>query len=840
MKAPRAGFSKRSTLSAALGMPVLLSGPAQAQTTLGHIPQGIFTESGHLFWLFLLLFLAAVSLLFWSQKRQVRKQTGEMLLTRERYRHMVQSANDILYLTDDQGKLLYINPIAESLLGYRAEAMTGRFYWEFVPPERRDEIRSFYLKQRTDRIPNTRRELPLLRKDGSLLWIDQNTQLLEVEGRVAGFQAISRDITQHKQVEQELDTARRRLLRAEIISRSGNWEFDMNSNRVFASEGAQQVYGIPGREWTIPEVQKIPLPEYRPLLDEALRGLIIEKRPYNVEFRIRRPDSGAIIDIHSVAEFDPDRRVVFGIIRDITDRKRAEAELRENRRFLAELVERSGALIFVKDVEGRYEMVNPKWEEVAGLKSAEVLGRTDEELFPGPIGEQFRRNDLEVMEGGGVRELEEVLDGPRGRRYFISIKFPLRADKGQVRGLCGMTTEITERRRADEERKNLQERLQRAEKMEALGTLAGGVAHDLNNVLGILVGYSELLLHDIPSDSRLRGHAEKLMQGGIRASAIVQDLLTLARRGVPTESVVNLNTVIGDFLKTPEFDSLRISHPRVMLRTALSPDLLNVKGSPAHLYKSLMNLLTNALEAMPRGGTVTLSTDNRNLDRPVRGYDDVREGDYTVLSVSDTGEGIAPADLKHIFEPFYTKKVMGRSGTGLGLAVVWGTVKDHRGYIDVQSAPGQGTIFTLYFPVTREAPASAPAATRQSEYIGNDESVLVVDDIPEQRELAAGMLGRLNYKVQTAASGEEALEVIQEHPFDLVVLDMIMDPGMDGLETYRKIRRIRPGQKALIVSGFSESSRVQEALALGAGAYLRKPYILESLGLAVRRELDRK
>jgi PAS domain S-box-containing protein len=788
----------------------------------------------------LLLLVVLVAVVLWILRRQMKKQTGELLISQERYRHMVQNASDILYLTDEEGSIRYINPIAETILGYRADEMTGRFYWEFISPDNRGEIRKFYQKQRAGRIPNTYNEIPLLRKDGQIVWIGQTTQLFEDNGNVLGFQAIARDITNRKRVEQELDITRKRLTRAEIISRSGNWEFDLKSKLVFASEGAHKVYGLPKGEWTIPKVQKIPLPEYRPMLDEALRGLVGENRPYDIEFRIRRPDTGEIVDIHSVAEYDRDRQIVFGIIQDITDRKQAEAALRENRRFLSDLIDHSGTPIFVKDAEGRYEMINQKWEEVSGLNRAAVLGRTDDELFPGPIGRQFRRNDLAVMEAGAVQEKEEILDTSQGRRFFISIKFPLRGEDGQVRGLCGVATDITDRKRAEEERKSLQERLQRAEKMEALGTLAGGVAHDLNNVLGILIGYSELLLNDMPAESRLRSHVEKIMKGGGRAAAIVQDLLTLARRGVHSESVVNLNGVIEEFRKTPEFENLRFGHPRVTIRTGLAPDLLNIKGSPSHLYKTLVNLLTNAVEAMPRGGTVTVSTVNRNLDRPVQGYDDVREGDYAVLSVSDTGEGITNADLKHIFEPFYTKKVMGRSGTGLGLAVVWGTVKDHHGYIDVQSEPGKGTTFTLYFPVTREAPVAAPEAIPLSEYIGSDESILVVDDIPEQRELAAGMLGRLNYKVQTAASGEEAMEVLGGHPFDLVVLDMIMEPGMDGLDTYRQLRRIRPGQKAVIVSGFSETSRVQEAQALGAGEYIRKPYILETLGLAVRRELDRK
>jgi len=237
---------------------------------------------------------------------------------------------------------------------------------------------------------------------------------------------------------------------------------------------------------------------------------------------------------------------------------------------------------------------------------------------------------------------------------------------------------------------------------------------------------------------------------------------------------------------------------------------------------------------------LTIKTDNRYLDKPIHGYEDIREGDYVVLSVSDTGEGISAADLKRIFEPFYTKKVMGRSGTGLGLAVVWGTVKDHNGYINVESEEGKGSTFTLYFPVTREDITAEAAAIAMSEYMGKGESILVVDDVKEQRDLAAGMLRKLNYNVSSVSSGEEAIAYLKEHKIDLMVLDMIMDPGMDGLDTYRSVLEIHPRQKAIIVSGFSESDRVITAQALGAGAYVRKPYVIEKLGLAVKTELDRK
>jgi CheY-like chemotaxis protein len=271
----------------------------------------------------------------------------------------------------------------------------------------------------------------------------------------------------------------------------------------------------------------------------------------------------------------------------------------------------------------------------------------------------------------------------------------------------------------------------------------------------------------------------------------------------------------------------------------MGEDLLNIVGSPVHLEKTVMNLVSNAAEAMPKGGTLMISTFNQYLDKPIQGYDAVREGDYVVLSVSDTGEGIPAADLKRIFEPFYTKKVMGRSGTGLGLAVVWGTIKDHDGYIDVESEEGKGSTFTLYFPVTREDMVCDQKVVLPESYAGRGESILVVDDVKEQRELATSMLTRLGYQVNDVASGEEAIMYLQKRHVDLMVLDMIMDPGIDGLETYERVVGINPKQKAIIVSGFSETSRVKKAQELGAGAYVKKPYVLERIGLAVRNELDR-
>ena len=384
-----------------------------------------------------------------------------------------------------------------------------------------------------------------------------------------------------------------------------------------------------------------------------------------------------------------------------------------------------------------------------------------------------------------------------------------------------------------------EKRLARAKKMEALGTLAGGVAHDLNNVLSGIVSYPELLLLELPEDSPLRKPILTMQKSGKKAATIVQDLLTLARRGVVATEVTNLNQIVDSYLKSPECENLEQFHPGVKIETDLEINLLNVMGSPVHLSKTVMNLVSNAAEAMPDGGNIFISTRNEYVDKPIRGYDDVKEGEYVILSVSDTGIGISSEDTEKIFEPFYTKKVMGRSGTGLGMAVVWGTVKDHRGYIDVQSTKGKGTTFTLYFPVTRKEITGRKQALPTDEYMGKGKTVLVVDDVEEQREIASAVLKKLGYSVTTVSSGEEAVEYMKGNSADLLILDMIMDPGIDGLETYRRILELCPGQKAIIASGFSETDRVKEAQRLGAGKYIKKPYTLEKIGIAVKEELEK-
>jgi ligand-binding sensor domain-containing protein/signal transduction histidine kinase/CheY-like chemotaxis protein len=389
---------------------------------------------------------------------------------------------------------------------------------------------------------------------------------------------------------------------------------------------------------------------------------------------------------------------------------------------------------------------------------------------------------------------------------------------------------------------SLNKQLIQAKKMEAIGTLAGGVAHDLNNVLSGIVSLPEIMLLDLPENSPMRQNLSTILKSGDRAAAIVQDLLTLARRSINISEVIDVNHIVTQFINSPELKKILSYHPDVRVETHLYDPLFNIKASPVHLSKALMNLVSNAAEAMPGGGVITIRTSNRDVEenRLNYGKPGVQPGGYVAISVTDTGTGISPDEMEHIFEPFYTKKKMDRSGTGLGMTVVWGTVEDHNGFIDVQSSEGKGTVFTLFFPVTHEKVPPAPNTPGRGieDFMGGGQSILVVDDVPQQRDITSMMLTKLGYQTFDAPSGEEAIRFLKDNPVDLLVLDMIMDPGISGLETYERILKLYPGQKAIIVSGFTETREVKRARYLGCGAYLKKPFSLKQLGNAVKNELE--
>jgi PAS domain S-box-containing protein len=519
--------------------------------------------------------------------------------------------------------------------------------------------------------------------------------------------------------------------------------------------------------------------------------------------------------------------------REIAERHRAEEKIRASEAKSRALLDAIPDLMFRIDRQGTF-LASEGAQDMLYLQPEQFLGRRITEVFPEDLAANMMRRLEQAIEQQKIQVFEYALEIDGKRRHFES---RLMADSETQ--IVAIVRDITARHLAAAERQKLEDRLRRAQKMEAIGMLAGGVAHDLNNVLSGLVSYPELLLLDLSANHPLHKPILTIKKSGEKAAHIVQDLLTLARRGVPVTEVVNLNNLIRDFWKSPEFEKLQSDNKEFEVTLDLDEMLLNTIGSPLHLSKTIMNLVANGVEALTVSGTIKMKTENRYIDRPLRGYETIAPGDYVVMTISDDGVGISPEDIDRIFEPFYTKKMMGRSGTGLGMAVVWGTVKDHQGYIEVESRQGEGTRIALYLPASRRTAGQQTAMKTIDQFTGCGERILVVDDIPDQLMIATSILEKLGYRVATASGGQEAVGYLRENTVDLVILDMIMEPGIDGLETYRRITSIHPGQKAIIASGYAETERVRDALALGAGGYLKKPYLLETIGVAVRKELDR-
>jgi two-component system cell cycle sensor histidine kinase/response regulator CckA len=517
---------------------------------------------------------------------------------------------------------------------------------------------------------------------------------------------------------------------------------------------------------------------------------------------------------------------IVGVGRDITEQKEAEEEIRRSEEQFRALFDSAVDIVFTKDREGRYTRVNAACAKLHGLSEEEFLGKTDFDLFPKEYAEHSREVDRQVMKEG--RTFTGEYERPIGGRMLIFsvVKSPLHAADGSIVGLCAIARDITDQR-------SLEAQLRHSQKMESLGTLAGGVAHDFNNLLGGILGYVSLMKGDYePGDSR-RTHLELVEKAGQRAAELTNQLLAFSRKGKYEVRPLDLNTCVQNVLRLMG----RTLDKSIQIATRLEEQLPPVDGDAGQMEQAILNLCVNAAEAMPNGGTLTLRTSVVALEEEfTRKYLNAAAGDYLLLSVSDTGVGMDSETLSHMFEPFFTTKEVGR-GTGLGLSTVYGIIANHGGYTDVRSQPGEGTTFNIYLPLS--AGRSKPAPERSEDLQTGNETILAVDDEEIIRSFLREILKKLGYRVMLASDGKEALQIFEEHreEIDAVIIDMIM-PQMGGRETFREIKKLNPEVKVLLATGYSQDGAAQRILEEGVRGFIQKPFDLPELSQKLREILD--
>jgi signal transduction histidine kinase/DNA-binding response OmpR family regulator len=509
--------------------------------------------------------------------------------------------------------------------------------------------------------------------------------------------------------------------------------------------------------------------------------------------------------------------------------------LAESRALYKSLVNNLGLGIMLIDRGMTILMVNSQMKQWNPALSGEGKQKCYQ-LIPNHLHDQPCRTCPACMtfEDGLTHEyIADMMVGEEVRKQRVQV-FPVLDASGKTVNAIVVVEDITERTR-------LEERISSAQKMEFLGSIASGVAHDLNNILTGIVALPDLLLLETPPQSPSIEYLHMIKESANRASAIIEDLLTLSRRSVAAHEVVDLNTIISAGLASPEFKLTHSDHPAVSVESSLAPCLRNMRGSKVHLSKAVINLLMNAMEAIPRSGSIEITTDNITHDGTASADPTAPSGEFVRLRIDDNGIGIPREIQRKIFEPFYTTKVMGRrSGTGLGLAIVERTVQDHNGHLHIDSTVGRGTTFTLEFPATRDElinekkPLILPEIVR-----GNGQSILVVEDSHELHAVPGFILGKLGYRVHVVESGENAAAYLEKNIVDLVILDMVFDCGMDGLEALKHILAVRPGQPTILTCGFSRTERITAAQQLGAGRFIPKPYDLAYFASAIKEELER-
>jgi signal transduction histidine kinase/CheY-like chemotaxis protein/sensor domain CHASE-containing protein len=533
------------------------------------------------------------------------------------------------------------------------------------------------------------------------------------------------------------------------------------------------------------------------------------------------------------------------VIRTEEKRKEKENILRINEQNILNFVANSPTPTAFNDPDNKFTLLNFAFTFATGYQEKDIPNL--KEWFSKFLPDEKARLDAFAL-------LEETMSGKTTRdvkpktttitcRDGEKKTFEYRYSRIGSRHILTLN-DITEKLEIDKQKRRLEEQLARSRKMEALGLLAGGVAHDLNNILSGIVTYPELILLKMEETDPLRKQVKSIMAAGKRAAAVVQDLLTLAR-GVAYKKT---SFSLVDLLESCKSECQTLIPAETLavidIQWSLNPASPPLYGPEHHLRKAMYNLILNAAEAVAetldgtkdKRGMIHISSHPGTIERTREGFETIPPGFYSVIEVTDNGPGIKHENLDRIFEPFFSKKVLGRSGSGLGLMVVWNTIKEFNGFIDIHTSE-KGTTFSLFLSASDTPPNLSLTPVVQSLVQGRNECVLIVDDNTDQREIALALFKQLGFKASAVDSGEAAIQLLKKQDFTFILLDMILEHGMDGDETFRLIHEFKPNQKAIIASGYSQTHQVKETLKLGATAFLKKPYSIQELSDAIHLTL---
>jgi PAS domain S-box-containing protein len=765
-----------------------------------------------------------------------RKDAEEALReSEERFRATFEDAGTGMALVDMHGHPIKSNPALQQMLGYSEEELSRMAFSDYTHPDDRDlgwELFSGLVAGKREKYETEKR---FLKKGGDVVWGLLNVSLVKGRyGRPVWAVGMVQDITERKQAEDALLQSQARLKEALLAAQMGVWEWTAETDTITWDEN---LYRIAGRDPKLPapsyeQHQQTYVPESRERLKAAVEKALATGTPFELDLELVRPD-GERRWLNAFGEplRDANGRItrLRGTVQDITERKRAEAEHVR----LVTAIEQSAEAVMITNTSGEIEYVNPAFSRITGYSREEARGQNPRILKSGNQDPALYQQLWETILQGKVWHGELVNRRKDGSLYHEQMTIaPVRGERGEVTHFIATKQDITAR-------KELEQRFVQAQKMEAVGRLAGGVAHDFNNLLTVINGYAQILTQrSSPKDPR-RGLFEEIQMAGERAASLTRQLLAFSRRQVLEPKVLDLSNA----LVNTETMLRRLIGEDIELTTKLKPGLGLVKVDPGQIEQVIMNLAVNARDAMPQGGKFIIETASVEADEDyARTHKPMMPGKYVMMSVGDTGCGMDLATQAHIFEPFFTTKVKGK-GTGLGLATVYGIVKQSGGFIWVYSEPGQGATFKIYFPCVEEvAPTAEPAKVRRPTKLAKGkETILVVEDETGVRSLVCETLKSKGYKTLAAEGAAQALKIAEQYtkPIHLLLTDVVM-PLTDGKELATRLSTLHPESKVLYMSGYTDDAVVRHGVSDGGTPLLQKPFLPNALLLKVREVLRTK